>query len=295
MGDADVRQILVCIEMILSVALSQAFPPSEAANLRHFAAQRVKPAGEQLGRCLWCHWLLFLMSHAPRSAGGARRQCPAPIWIQHSPPSRSQHATINTITHMSACYAIRSYPTLRHPSSAWSASAPLRRQPASSRWLRAQFIPDLGPGGSPGCGSGPPATSRRGSPTGRAGGASEGQPPPRITRVRGPGWRPAGPRPKMATRRSISRRRNRPPFPDVSQHAMKAPGVWALVADWVGLDLSEFLLYHATRRAQLAHYPSRTDRSVEPCPRDRHIPTPPPWADGSRRRRERSTSVPLIR
>jgi len=58
-GDADLRQILVCIEMILSVALSQAFPPPEAANLRRFAAQRVKPAGEQLGRCLWCHWLLF--------------------------------------------------------------------------------------------------------------------------------------------------------------------------------------------------------------------------------------------
>ena len=27
----------------------------------------------------------LLMPHAPRSAGGARRQCPAPIWIQHSP------------------------------------------------------------------------------------------------------------------------------------------------------------------------------------------------------------------
>ena len=25
--------------------------------------------------------------------GGARRRCPAPIWVQHSPPGRSQHAT----------------------------------------------------------------------------------------------------------------------------------------------------------------------------------------------------------
>jgi hypothetical protein len=33
-------------------------------------------------------------SHVPRpTIVGARRRCPAPIWVQHSPPGRSQHAT----------------------------------------------------------------------------------------------------------------------------------------------------------------------------------------------------------
>ena len=89
----------------LRLALSRAFPPPEAANFRRFAAQRVKPAGEQfgLGRCLWCHWPLFSRPtpHASPPTwqtphdrrGGARRRCPTPIWVQHSPPGRSQHAT----------------------------------------------------------------------------------------------------------------------------------------------------------------------------------------------------------
>jgi len=50
----------------LRLALSRAFPPPEAANFRRFAAQRVKPAGEQFGTMPLVPLAALLTPHAPR-------------------------------------------------------------------------------------------------------------------------------------------------------------------------------------------------------------------------------------
>ena len=127
----------------LRLALSRAFPPPEAANFRRFAAQRVKPAGEQFGTMPLVPLAALLTPHASPPTwhrphdrwGGARRRCPTPIWVQHSPPARSQHAT--------RCYVCRLWSRVWHVNlnllpwhrrSSYEPDAPARGVPQSPRW-----------------------------------------------------------------------------------------------------------------------------------------------------------------
>ena len=76
----------------LRLALSQAFPPPEAALLMPHAQ---RPA-------------LHLPHGTPHDRrGGARRRCPALLWVQHSPLGRNQHAT--------RCYVFRLFPKFAAP------------------------------------------------------------------------------------------------------------------------------------------------------------------------------------
>ncbi len=104
----------------LRLALSRAFPPPEAANFRRFAAQRVKPAGEQFGTMPLVPLAALLTPHASPPTwhrphdrrGGARRRCPTPIWVQHSQPFEGVQSCVRAQSY-AGCKRIGSWCRLR--------------------------------------------------------------------------------------------------------------------------------------------------------------------------------------